>query len=274
MVLAALAYQNLLVRRQVLHRTEALAGALQRLAESDRAKSRFLSIVGHELRTPLNAIIGFGELLLHTQKEPTARTHLNFIVDAGQHLLGLVNDLLEVAHASRGTLELNQDACLPESLVTEAYRQCQTLAERAGVTLEVELAEDAPLIRADARRLSQALKSLCLNAITASRSGTTVTLALDYDNSDGMVRFRVRDNGKGLSPEQLREAHQLFEQLEDPMTRRQQGLGIGLPLCGHIVELHGGRLSLTSKLGKGTEAVIQLPPDACIQRHGPAPRLT
>lgn len=275
-VLAALAYQNLLVRRQVLQRTEALAGALQRLAESDRAKSRFLSIVGHELRTPLNAIIGFGELLLHTQRDPTARTHLNFVVDAGQHLLGLVNDLLEVAHASQGTLELNQDACLPESLVTETYRHCQTLAERAGVTLDVQLAEDAPLIRADARRLSQALKSLCLNAITASKSGMTVTLEIDYDRASGSVRFMVRDNGRGLSPEQLRDAHQLFEQLEDPMTRRQQGLGIGLPLCRHIVELHGGQLSLTSRPGEGTVAVIVLPPEASIQRQASKapPRLT
>lgn len=269
-VLAALAYQNMLVRRQVMHRTEALANAMQKLAESDRAKTRFLSIVGHELRTPLNAIIGFGELLLHDQRDATARSHLGFVVDAGQHLLGLVNDLLEVAHANRGTLELNQDACLPESLVTEAYRQCQALAERLGVVMSVDLAEDAPLIRADARRLSQALKSLCLNAITASQAGGTVSLTLDYDPAEDAVHFVVRDAGRGLSATQLQDAHQLFEQLEDPMTRRRQGLGIGLPLCRHIVELHGGELRLTSKPGDGTTATILLPPTACIHRHAPA----
>ena len=257
-ILATLTFQNMLVRRQVLQRTEALTAALEQLEKASRAKSRFLSIVGHELRTPLNAIIGFGELFLNAERDPQARSHATFVVEAGRHLLGLVNDLLEVAHATLGTLELNRESCLPEHLVADAIEGCGALAERGGVALARQTVP-VPPIRADGRRMRQALKSLCLNAIAASPRGATVSLSLDWDPMERLVNFTIRDSGRGLSREELQNASELFEQLEDPMTRRRQGLGIGLPLCRHIVELHGGKLTFKSVPGVGTEAIITLP---------------
>jgi len=233
---------------------------------ANRAKTEFMSRMSHELRTPLNAIIGFSDVLLHHAQaqglDTTLREQLRHIRSAGEHLLLLINDLLDLSRIEAGTLNLRlQDADLARSL-DDTLHDLKAEAARHGVTLQSpRLAADLPLVRADVTRLRQVLDNLVSNAIKYNRTGGWVRIDADCQGAE--VHVAVQDNGAGMTAQQMQRLFQPFQRLgreEGPVP----GTGIGLVITRNLVELMGGRLEVQSTPGEGSRFTLVL------QAAGPA----
>ncbi len=257
--LCLLIYQNALIRRRVEERTAELSDALDRAEAGNRAKTNFLAVIGHELRTPLNAVIGFSDLLESQQPTDTARSYVRFVQGGGRHLLRLVNALLEVAQAETGELTLEESEIDVKEMLEEAVRSAHAAVMVPGIGISFELAEGLPPVRGDRERLMLVVVNLVLNAIRAAGESGIVSVAAERDPEHGGVRIRVSDSGSGMTDRQVRASLRLFEQVENPMSRSQEGLGIGLPLCRHLVHLHDGSLEIETRPGQGTTVTVDLP---------------
>ncbi len=244
-------------------REQALMSAKQMAEMADKSKSQFLSSVSHELRTPLNAIIGFAELLeaqVHGELgDQRYQEYIQEIRASGRHLLTVINDILEVAQAEAGQLQLHEELTDPDSIFTSALRQMQEAASRSRVSL-VGPTEALPVLYVDGRKLRQLLTNVLDNAIKFTPPGGKVVMTADI-NDEGEFVLTVVDSGKGIAPEDLEVALRPFGQVDGGLTRKFTGTGIGLPLAKALVELHGGRLTLASELGVGTTVNIFLPSD-------------
>jgi PAS domain S-box-containing protein len=232
------------------------------LAEiANRAKSQLLANMSHELRTPLNAIIGFSSVLqsgvLGAPANPKHAEYLNDIQSSGQHLLSLINDILDVSAIEVGKLNLNEEAISLDEVVGSVVRMVQSRAEQGEVVVAVTGAP-APAIHADARRLKQIVANLLTNAVKFTPPGGRVTIRKERDDAGGVV-LEVVDTGIGMSAEELSLAMQPFSQVDSSLARRQEGTGLGLPLTKGLVEAHGGRLEILSAKGHGTLARVHLP---------------
>jgi signal transduction histidine kinase len=233
---------------------------------ASRTKTEFLANISHELRTPLNAIIGFSEILsgqiFGVLGDKRYVTYAADIRDSGQHLLNLINDVLDVSKIEFGKLELNEEPVDLTAVVESCIRLMRGRAEGAGLELRVELPKDLPFVQADARRLKQILLNLMSNAVKFTPSGGRVSVRVAIQ-SDGLS-IAVTDSGIGIAPSDLEKAMRPFGQIDSRMARKYQGTGLGLPLTKSMIELHGGRLSLDSEAGKGTTATIWLPRERII----------
>ena len=234
---------------------------------ASRTKTEFLANISHELRTPLNAIIGFSEILSgQIFGELGDKRYVNYaadIRDSGQHLLNLINDVLDVSKIEFGKLELNEESVDLAAVVESCVRLMRGRAEAAGLDLRVELPEDLPFVQADARRFKQILLNLMSNAVKFTPSGGTVSVCAKIE-PDGLS-IAVADTGIGIAASDLDKAMRPFGQIDSRMARKYQGTGLGLPLTKSMIELHGGRLSLDSEAGKGTTATIWLPRERMIR---------
>lgn len=222
-------------------------------------KSEFLSRVSHEMRTPLNAVIGFAQLLQMGQGtlEPEKlRTYVGLIRDAGEHMLGLVTDLLDVNRAAQGALRLELSAVSVSQVVEEAGNLLEGLAQSHGVSLACGAA-DGLQARANPQRLRQVLVNLASNAIKYNRQGGRVQVSAQA-TSGGRVSIVVQDTGIGMTPEQLERLFQPFDRLGAERTR-VQGTGLGLVICKALVEEMGGSLEMRSEVRVGTTATVTLP---------------
>ena len=258
-VLVLLLCQNAMIRRRVSQRTAELTSALDLAEQGNRAKTRFLAIVGHELRTPLNAIIGFAEVLERRQSSAEARDQAHFVVQGGQHLLRQVNDLLDLARSESGQLELQEEPVDLQAVVDAAVETLAPTAEGKGVTLSVDTRDGVPSLKGDAQRLKQVVVSLTSNALGVVDEGGRIAISMHRDAPSGEVTLTVEDDGPGMVEEEISAALGLFEQVEDPMRRRREGMGIGLPLSKRLVELHGGWLAIRTAPGEGTRVSVHLP---------------
>ena len=236
--------------------------ALEQAEAASRSKTEFLAAVSHELRTPLNAVIGFAEVFQRELHGPLGdaryRDHAGHILNGGRHLLDMVNSLLEFAQVESGGLQLDEAEVLPRALVEPCLA---ALAERiGGRDLMVAVRVDAPQYRlvVDRRQMRRVLSHLLSNAVKFTPDGGRLAVDLDED-ADGGVSLTVTDTGIGIAPEDLRRAFEPFAQLDGALSRRYEGLGLGLPLARAIVESHGGRLTLDPVDGGGTRARIRLP---------------
>ena len=241
---------------------EALRTAKEEAEAANRTKSEFLANISHELRTPLNAIIGFSEIMLASEPaqgaNPRHRGYLEDIHNSGQHLLSLINDILDLSKIEAGADELDEEAVNAADLARAVLRVVRQRAETSGVAIEWSGAMNLPLLYADERKMKQALLNLMTNAIKFTPSGGKVRLTVNC-TAEGEFVFEVADNGIGMAPEEIPTALRQFGQIDSALNRKYEGTGLGLPLTRALVELHGGRLEVDSALGEGTRVAIHLP---------------
>ncbi|MCA1647316.1 MAG: response regulator [Chloroflexi bacterium] len=239
----------------------ALRGRTSELELASRNKSDFLSNISHELRTPLNAIIGFSEVMLdHDDAQiPVAqrRTFLEHIQTSGHHLLGLVNDILDLAKVEAGRIELSLEPVLLEAVLIGCADVIRAVADPKLLTLVVKCEPAGAVVVADPARLKQILYNLLSNAVKFTPTGGRISLMAQVDASEAVIS--VRDNGVGISPEDQDLIFEPFHQAKVAGQSHQEGTGLGLPLARLLVELHKGRIWFGSTPGVGSCVSFTLP---------------
>jgi PAS domain S-box-containing protein len=230
---------------------------------ASRAKTEFLANMSHELRTPLNAIIGFAEVmhmeLLGSIGNQQYRGYVGDIHDSARHLLGLINDILDVAKIEAGRVELSESTIQVKALFDAVARLIRERSVRAEVRLEMSVQPDLPPLLADERKLKQILINLLSNAVKFTPAGGAIRMAAARDPADGDLVITVADTGIGIALADIHRAMEPFGQVDNPINRKFRGTGLGLPLTKGLVELHGGSFDLESTPGVGTTVTIRLP---------------
>ncbi|KMO14636.1 ATP-binding protein [Methylobacterium indicum] len=244
-------------------RTEAELVRARREAERASAqKSDFLATISHEVRTPLNAIIGFAEVMLEEQFGPVGseryRDYLRDIRASGEHVVSLVNDLLDLAKIEAGHLDLAFAGLPLNDLVAASVALMQPQAARQRVVMRTSFAAGLPAVLADQRSLRQAVLNVISNAVKFTDAGGQVIVSTATTDRGG-VALRVRDTGIGMSPEEVEVALQPFRQVATAQTRRGGGTGLGLPLTKALVEANRATLRITSRKGEGTLVELLFP---------------
>lgn len=228
---------------------------------ANQAKSRFLATMSHELRTPLNAVIGFSEALLRQGaiSDPARVSEFaTAINESGNHLLGLINTILDVARIEAGRFEMSADRIDLARLLQTCARSFTSALLAGEIALRLDLPEQLPELRADERRLQQVLAGLLSNAVKFTPAGGEVSVGAVLDPS-GDLLLHVTDTGIGIPAADLDRVFEPFIQLDATLSRRFQGAGLGLYVARALVEAHGGRLRLLSEPGAGTRAEVALP---------------
>jgi signal transduction histidine kinase len=242
-------------------REEALRDARDEAEAANRAKTDFLTNMSHELRTPLSAVIGFSEMIVKETfgpvGQPQYKEFADDILHAGRHLMEVITDILDIAKAQSGTIELKKRMVRPEAVMRAAVRIVHEKARDADIALETHIGEHLPTIEADTVRLRQVLINLLSNAIKFTSAGGTI-MAEVFRHPEG-VALRIRDNGTGMAADDIPRALQPFVQVDTSLARRHGGTGLGLPLTNILVELHGGRLRIESRVNEGTTVTVILP---------------
>ncbi len=234
---------------------------------ANMAKSEFLATMSHELRTPLNAIIGFSEIMKEQTLGPVGNTkYLDYAGDihgSGQHLLELINDILDLSKVESGMDELHEEEIEVSEAVHSAVRLVQQRAENLGVKLTSDTPGGLPKLRADKRKLKQILVNLLTNAIKFTEAGGKVKLRIRCDPESG-CEFQIIDTGIGIAPEDVPKALSRFGQVGRNLEQAREGTGLGLPLTKALIEKHGGTLDLHSEIGKGTTVTLWFPAELIV----------
>ncbi len=232
------------------------------------AKSRFLAIVGHELRTPLNAIIGFSELVLNGVggEVRSARTtgYVRDIHQSGQHLAGLVESVLTYTQAGSGLIRIDEEVIHPFDLINNVCAEIDHMMAARHQIVRIDVADDVPPVRIDARQIGQCLANLLSNASKFSAVGSEIRCSA-HVAGDGGVEITVTDTGPGLhdaNPELLFDP---FVQGDERLARNTDGLGIGLPLTRTLMRAHEGDVRLATRAGVGTAATLAFPPERSLR---------
>jgi len=241
---------------------EAELHAARDLAEqSNKAKSVFLANMSHELRTPLNAILGFSEILETELFGPIGDPrYIEFAGDinrSGRHLLDIIGNILDLAKVEAGQFKLDEQEVDLIDVIRTSERLIAEAARRKDVTLKVDAPGGAILMCADQTRLRQILLNLLSNAVKFTPEGRKVTLTCRREADD--VALRVADTGIGIGPHELEKVMQPFHQVDNSLSRRYEGVGLGLPLTLSLVGLHGGTMRIDSVLAEGTTVTVRLP---------------
>ncbi|HEV7257687.1 MAG TPA: GAF domain-containing protein [Bosea sp. (in: a-proteobacteria)] len=259
---SVLALQNARLFQELAERGEQLRLASQH-------KSQFLANMSHELRTPLNAILGYAELLadgIYGELPEKPRSVLERVQQNGQHLLSLINDVLDLSKIEAGELKLIIDDYTLPSLVQSVLAATDSLARTKGLALSATIADNLPVGRGDARRLSQVLLNLVGNAVKFTDAGE---VAIAASAPDGRFQITVRDTGPGISAADQEKIFEEFQQLDNSSTREKGGSGLGLAIAQRIVTMHGGQISVTSAPGQGSTFSIDIPICAVAQEGAP-----
>jgi signal transduction histidine kinase len=229
---------------------------------ASRAKTEFLANVSHELRTPLNAIIGFSEVMRDGLFGPIENTryreYLDDIHGSGTHLLCLINDILDVAKAESGKMELVEEDIAIDRAIESCVRLLHERAAQAKIAVKVTLQDNLPLLHADHRKLRQIVLNLLSNSVKFTPEGGRISVTASSDPLRGLT-LTVADTGIGIAAEDISKALAPFGQVDSSLSRKHNGTGLGLPLSKALAEAHGGTLVLASQIGKGTEVTVTFP---------------
>jgi PAS domain S-box-containing protein len=231
----------------------------RQLAEASRHKSQFLANMSHELRTPLNAILGYTELILDEVYGETAekmRVVLERIESNGRHLLGLINDVLDMSKIEAGQLTLSLLDYSLDNLIQTVFSAVEPLANEKQIALKIEIVPTLPQGRGDERRLTQVLLNLVGNAIKFTDIGE---VSIKGASADGSFHVAVCDTGPGISPTDQAKLFQEFQQADNSITRKKGGTGLGLAISRRIIEMHGGKIWVESRVGQGSTFSFMLP---------------
>jgi signal transduction histidine kinase len=248
------------INRSLDTRMDELAERNVALFEANKIKGQFLAMVSHELRTPLTSIIGFAELLREaaTAQGGRALRYAENIVSSGRMLLGLINDLLDLAKIEAGKLDLHIAATDMGELLRNLVDFVRPLADKKSLQLVAEIPAEPLLITSDPGRIQQILYNLLSNAVKFTPMGGLVEVKLT-GLPDDLVAVSVRDTGIGIPAEKLPHVFERFRQLDDSMTREHSGTGLGLAISKELVTLLRGAISVTSEVGKGSTFCVTLP---------------
>jgi Amt family ammonium transporter len=230
---------------------------------ANASKSQFLANMSHELRTPLNAIIGFSEVirdeLFGRLSNDRYKDYAADINSSSQHLLALINDILDLSKIEANKFELYEEEVDIVEIIAACDRMLRGRAEQHGVTLDVRVEAGLPRLRADARALRQMILNLMSNAVKFTPESGNVALGAGLE-PDGRIALTVSDTGIGISKENLPRALQPFTQIaEDNLVYAAEGTGLGLPLTAALARLHGGSLVIDSVKGEGTTIIVRFP---------------
>ena len=257
-VLTTLLWRQLLANdrsRQELYEAGKIA------EEASKAKSQFLANMSHELRTPLNAIIGFSETLKEQILGPLSDHQKEYVTDihgAGRHLLSLINDVLDLSKVEAGEMSIELHDIDVRTEILEVVALHSPVAEKANVTVLVNVSDDIPVIKSDQRSFHQMLLNLLSNAIKYSAPGSSVTISAAASNDS--LDISIMDSGIGIPPEMRERILEPFVQIEGPMrAHKHPGTGLGLSITRSLIELHGGSISIDGNEGPGTCVTLHFP---------------
>ena len=249
---SALAIQNARLFQEIEDKSKQLESASQH-------KSQFLANMSHELRTPLNAILGYNELMqdgLYGELSPKTKEVLNRVDKNGKHLLGLINDVLDLSKIEAGQLMLASESFSMKDVVQTVVSATESLAAAKSLPLKVVIPDSMPEARGDERRITQVLLNLVGNAIKFTDAGE-VSVAATIAN--GKFSVSVTDTGPGIPPSEQGRIFEEFHQIDDSNTKKKGGTGLGLAIARRIIELHRGRLWVESEIGRGSTFHFELP---------------
>jgi signal transduction histidine kinase len=231
----------------------------RQLAEASQHKSQFLANMSHELRTPLNAILGYTELILddiYGETPAKMRGVLDRVQKNGKHLLGLINDVLDLSKIEAGQLSLSLSDYSLKNVVQTVFSAIEPLATEKQIALKIDLGQELPQGRGDERRLAQVLLNLVGNAIKFTDAGE---VSIKGSSANGSFNVAVRDSGPGISTADQAKLFQEFQQADNSITKKKGGTGLGLAISKRIIEMHGGRIWVESSPGNGSTFAFTLP---------------
>ena len=251
--------------------------ARRRAEAANIAKSRFLAQMSHELRTPLNAILGFSEVmkneLFGTHAVVAYKDYSGDIHSSGVHLLGLINEILDLSRIEAGRYELNEEPVELTATVEECHHLLKMRARSRGIDITEAFEIEMPKIWADERAVRQVCLNLLSNAIKFTPQGGEIWLKVGWTASGGQY-LSVRDNGPGIPEDEIPIVLDSFGQGSNAIKSAEQGAGLGLPIVKHLIDLHGGTFALRSKLREGTEVIVTFPPERVMSALEPIPEHT
>ena len=282
-VLAYRLYSTTLATLQARAEKDALIGELeqaksiseearQRAEAANISKSRFLAQMSHELRTPLNAILGFSEVMktevFGEHAVPAYKEYSADIHNSGVHLLGLINEILDLSRIEAGRYELNEESISLVGIVEDCHHLLKLRAANRGITIHEVFEPDLPRLWADERAIRQICLNLLSNAIKFTPQGGEIWLKVGWTASGGQY-MSVKDTGPGIPEEEIPIVLASFGQGSNSIKSAEQGAGLGLPIAKSLVDLHGGSFVLKSKLRIGTEVVVTFPPERVVAAMAP-----
>ncbi len=255
-------FERLQLQRDYKAAYEELLVAKEQAEAANRAKSLFLATMSHELRTPLNAIIGFSDLIRNAIHGPIGSlqygAYIEDIHQSGIHLLNIINDILDLSKAEAGKLELREEVFAPQEIIDSALRLMSERAASGGLVLRESYGDPLPLLQADPRLFKQILLNLLSNAIKFTPEGGTIEVTAFCDDKHRFA-VSVRDTGIGMRQEDIAIAFEPFRQIDNRLSRKYGGTGLGLPVVRAMVGAHGGQLTMESAPGAGTLVTLVFP---------------
>jgi len=257
------AFEYYLLKRQMENRTEELQKALRVAEFASQSKSDFLANMSHELRTPLNAILGFSSAMQHEAfgpiSNPTYREYADRIYKSGDHLLSLINDILDLSKIEANKQILKSEWLDIDVVLMDVMQIVSGYPDYNRRTITVAKHQNWPKLLADAKLVRQVLLNLLSNAIKFTKDGGKIKIGFAIGEMGEFI-MTVSDNGIGIPADKLEMVVKPFVQVENIMTRSHKGSGLGLALVDKIMHLHGGKMDIISSVGKGTKISLTFPP--------------
>lgn len=247
-----------------------VAGRTVELVYANHVKDEFLANMSHELRTPLNGILGFAEALTEGVYGELIKRQgyaVQMIRSSGEHLLELINDILDISKIEAGKSDFHAEEVEVNDLCHASMAFIKQLANKKSITVEYTISETDTILVADPRRLKQILINLLNNAVKFTSEKGKVTLEVQAQAEEGLMRFSVTDTGIGIRPEDISKLFQPFLQLDGGLSRSHEGTGLGLALVKKMVEMHGGSIEVQSECGKGSRFTFVVPWSQSMQRR-------